>query len=454
MSTVAAVPLLLGTPAFAQMVPGQGPGAYNYGGVDWRDALPSDPSDDQTAQGGPGGGSFEGSILIPGTNTSMRIGGYAKLDMYKDWGRNPGDFILINKIPPAGGPGAVPGQNRTGDVRLHARQSRLDIETRTPTAFGELKVYFEGDFYGGNPAGTSDVVNQSNLGVRHFYGQLGPLLAGQFWSLAMDLDSAPETLDFGGPPGFVFIRQGQIRWTQDMGNGFSLAGAIESPSSDFTGNTASNNSVPFNMAGGAPAFASSTVSSNALSQIPDLIARASYRQSFGEISAYALFRKIEANTGVDSQAAHAFGWQTGLAGKQNIYGKDNVTYELNVSKGGGRYINNLNGQGAAWNGAGGMVALRTYGAYVYYQHWWTANLRTNIGAGTTRVYNENFVDGVNMNIAANNQTAQTYGGHINLIWSPVPNTNFGVEWAEMKRSLEVPNTARVHRLQFSAQFLF
>src|ERR1700719_1829650 len=38
------------------------------------------------AQGAPGAGSFPGSFLVPGTQTSFKIGGYAKFDFWYDFG--------------------------------------------------------------------------------------------------------------------------------------------------------------------------------------------------------------------------------------------------------------------------------------------------------------------------------------------------------------------------------
>src|SRR5579859_4770220 len=182
----------------------------SLGGQDWRDVLPQDdvpatlmglvdPITKKMVNNPIANPAFPGSFLIPGTNTYLRIGGYVKLDLLVDTARNPGDFILWGAIPTKAD-GVI--NNRTGDVRLHGRQSRFDIETRTATDWGDLKTYIEGDFFGAGGAATDRVTNATTFAVRHAYGELGHFLAGQTWSLAMDLDSAPETLDFGGPAGF------------------------------------------------------------------------------------------------------------------------------------------------------------------------------------------------------------------------------------------------------------
>ena len=64
-SLTAAVALFAGAPAAsAQQLPG------------------TDTS--EAGQAAPGGGSFPGSFLVPGTNTSLKIGGFAKWDAIYD----------------------------------------------------------------------------------------------------------------------------------------------------------------------------------------------------------------------------------------------------------------------------------------------------------------------------------------------------------------------------------
>jgi hypothetical protein len=424
----------------------------SLGGQDWRDTLPSAPT-----QGAPGSDAFPGSFLIPGANTRLRIGGYVKLDLLNDLGKNPGDFISWGKIPTSAD-GAL--NNRRGDVRLHGRQSRFDVETRTPTSWGDLKTYIEGDFFGASGAASDLVTNATSFAVRHAYGELGHFLAGQTWSLAMDLDSAPETLDFGGPAGFVFIREGSIRWTQPFGP-VTVAGSVENPESDFIGK-GGNNAIPDADVGGFPALANRNISPNALNRIPDFVGRVSWRPSFGEVSIYAVAREIIANTGTLSNVsgftnqianASTFGWQTGFAGMLHTVGKDNLRFQANYGQGGARYINNFGGQSVAWNGAGLIEAQTVYGGYVYYQHWWNSTLRSNVGIGGVRALNDANIIGPIV-AGGQNPTRSTYGSHANLIWSPLPNTNFGIEYSYGQRREENGATGTIKRLQFSAQYLF
>src|SRR6202162_135532 len=162
------------------------------------------------------GGATKGSFKLPGSNTSVTLGGYVKLDAVFS---NPsagvhtkGDLFLD---PTAIAVGPTAGNNERNQVKFGARESRLFVKTNTPTAFGDLNTHVEFDFYGAD--GNESVSNSHGFRLRHAYGTLGNLLAGQTWTNFMNPASLPDTLDFGGPVGQIFDRQAQVRWTQSFG---------------------------------------------------------------------------------------------------------------------------------------------------------------------------------------------------------------------------------------------
>src|SRR5690606_13619922 len=79
--------------------------------------------------------------------------------------------------------------------------------------------------------GVGEDAGQTTFRLRHAYGELGPILAGQTWSLFMDPDVFPNTIDYWGPAGMVFLRNPQVRWTPLRRDGWSLGVAAESPGS-------------------------------------------------------------------------------------------------------------------------------------------------------------------------------------------------------------------------------
>jgi hypothetical protein len=205
------------------------------------------------------GGSFPRSFLVPGTDTSIRVGGEI---------REVADYFFSGGNPNQGTPWnttvGVNGQAQAIPLNIHAavapgtaaavararsnsifgqspRESKLYFETRTPTAWGEGRTYLEFDWAGstnfspggGNPTSVSD-----NLAprLRFAYATLGGFLAGQANSNFSDPDASAETIDFGGTfgdPGVV--RVPQVRYTMPLAP-YGVLGAFsvsaETPETD------------------------------------------------------------------------------------------------------------------------------------------------------------------------------------------------------------------------------
>src|SRR5215475_13798755 len=69
------------------------------------------------AQGAPGAGSFPGSFLVPGTQTSLKVGGYIKFDYTYD-------FSAQQSIVGGAGPFGVPF-----DSKIFTRNFNGDVDT-------------------------------------------------------------------------------------------------------------------------------------------------------------------------------------------------------------------------------------------------------------------------------------------------------------------------------------
>ena len=99
---------------------------------------------------------------------------------------------------------------------------------------GPLKTRFEGDFFGSG--GNQIFSNSTSFRLRHAFGSVGGLLAGQTWSNFMPIESYPGTVDFNGPAGLTFIRQAQLRYTHKIDDHLTLRGSVEN--SEFNGRAA------------------------------------------------------------------------------------------------------------------------------------------------------------------------------------------------------------------------
>src|SRR6266478_3046422 len=121
-------------------------------------------------------GSFPRSFLIPGTDTSLRIGGIAWTDViwYLHGARRSTALNSQGGNPDGstgglGGTGMLPniplnsdiGHSRSSSFDVNSRPSRLLFDARTPTAWGEIKAYIEMDFSHAN----ENVTEQTATGV-------------------------------------------------------------------------------------------------------------------------------------------------------------------------------------------------------------------------------------------------------------------------------------------------
>jgi DcaP outer membrane protein len=378
------------------------------------------------------------SWKLPGTNTSMQIGGYAKLDLIYDINSNTGYSLGSAMAPPAKGSAAA---NRQQHFTLNARQTRLWVRTWTPTDWGELETHIQGDFYGGT--GNEVASNSSSFRARHLYGRLGPVLAGMTWSTAMILEALPDTLDFTGPAGVIFARQAMIRYTHSFGGGTVAVFAVENPE-----NT-----------GAEAYFSNATTGALATAgpdTMPDFVVGLTHTWGSGRASFRALFRQINWDNGAgvtDTEFAWAihggFGWRfnnnrTAIGGSA-YYGRGLGRYGLAA----------FNGTGEVINGAPNAANIKTvaqYGGQIWIQQHWTNTLRSSLVYGRIR---NDYVDQVTGGLAAaGSRTQDFWTVHANLIWSPVPSVNIGVEYIYAFNGIVNSANGTAHRIQVSFQYSF
>jgi len=123
------------------------------------------------------GGATKGSFKLPGSDTSVTLGGYVKLDAVfsnPSAGVDNAADLQLNASSIATGPAA--GDHERNQVKFGARETRLFVKTNTPTSLGDLDTHVEFDFYGVD--GNESVSNSHGLRLRHAYATLGRFLAG------------------------------------------------------------------------------------------------------------------------------------------------------------------------------------------------------------------------------------------------------------------------------------
>jgi hypothetical protein len=372
------------------------------------------------------GGATQGSFKLPGSDTSITLGGYIKLDaIYSDRaagrGATTGDQEYEAGAVPVG-PDADASQR--GQVKFHARQSRFNFKTSTPTGLGELSTFVEADLFG--TSGNESVSNSNGLRVRHAYGTLGNLLAGQTWTTFSDVATYPETVDFGGPAGVIFARQAQVRWTQPFTGG-QWAVALENPETVVTLPTGQTFRADDD-------------------RVPDIAGNIKFDTGWGKYSIAALARQIR----IDSASAPAsreqkWGTALGVNGVVPLLTQDDVRFSAYYGNAIGRYAVGFFTDGVL-DADSHLELPKQWLAMAAYRHFWSPNLRSTIALSSLRSSNPAGTAG-SVDKAASS-------AHLNVIWSPVAQVNLGLEVIHATREIEDGQTGKLNRIQAAAQYAF
>ncbi len=423
----------------------------------------------------PGGGSFPGSFLVPGTNTSFAVHGYIQFDLTRDFGPHQGDDSWQTwSAFPITGPGASSTSLAThatnGGITMGVKPTRPNIETRTPTAYGELKTYIEFDF--NQTGGTQLGGNADMLRLRQAYGTLGPWLIGQTDTLFEDAQSWADIANGAQDVGVVnsgIRRKPQIRYTWLAGSGFSVAGSAEMPSyNSALGNAfgvAANGGTfttfsPNEVVGGASVNGVDTVNSSSSGYVnwPRFVLAPEWDQPWGHIRFAAAggideFRDDEPVAGAASPAKYqAAEYAFGLTGHLNTWGKDAL-------RGGVRYFYGASDFNAEMPMGGYLVnettgertATKMWAAYATYEHFFTGQWRANESFGYARLSgNPGFTSPTTL---AGIEKVH-FSNEVNVIYSPVPQTDFILEWQHAYREVRSDASGTDDRIDFQSKFYF
>jgi len=170
---------------------------------------------------------FVGSVPLlaqDATNTTpeLTIYGHAMLDTGFESGQS--DPNWFDTMRPGKLPAFTDEFGKDGRFFAGVRQSRFGVKSDIPTSAGHIKTIFEFELFG-----TGVDAGQTTFRLRHAYGELGKFGAGQTWSLFMDPDVFPNSLEYWGPNGMVFFRNVQARFIPWRKGDSSLMVAIERP---------------------------------------------------------------------------------------------------------------------------------------------------------------------------------------------------------------------------------
>ncbi len=453
-----------------------------------------------------GAGSFARSFLIPGTETSIRVGGFIDESVFYYLQNGPANGVPsvtaeidgnLETQPIFSGGRIVPGYPSSGKLvpaniqssRCNGvffqtpQQSRINFETRTPTAYGEARTFLEMDFKGTNNFSTTGENGQSSVNnpliprLRYAFASLGGFLAGQANSNFRDAAAEPETFADDGPPGIAGPQRiPQLRYTYQGPWGSAWSVSAEQPSTEIltpAGKVASDstNQVVSTVSGlvpasnnpsgavgcvangvlvttGSAATSGCTLTANPTkASAPDLTFASYWARPWGHVDVRGVLRPTLAINDGRYVNQQFVGYGGGLSGdvRPDWFGwpKDDFQWQFTVGNGIGRYLTNATGGDLATNylvtptspqaAASVLVSpIMEAGGTVGYQHWWLANLRSNLAYGYWMAnVSSQLVGPIEATVANKRLQAVNF----NLIWSPVAFIDTGFEYLWGQRTV-------------------
>lgn len=440
-------------------------------------------------------GSFPRSFLIPGTETSLQVGGFVMLDAgYAMSGGAPNQSNGASQVtgaPSVSGlpldlhgtglfaaPAFNPHSRGVGVFHMSASNSRFFVETRTPTVWGEALTHLEFDFYGCTSGGVdcSNLNNGTNPNLprlRLAYGTLGGFMAGQNWVPGNDLAAHAEIFDFGGEEGnFGYARAPQVGYKMPIPwlAGATVGTYAVAPATQLATpvGAVEDDTFAVNNTSGCNACSTALAVNPLKSSLPDGALVINWEQPWGHFQLHGVVRDEKLQDGRFITQEY-IGYGGGFSGnvKPAWFGwtKDNLGFEAWSGDGLGHWgsdpgtgfpgttmglATNFGGAsagcyggaltlgvtacgtpaGVAYSAANAALVRATtitsWGGQVNYQHWWTGNLRSTISGGI--LHEDIPTNLIGLSAATFNFNKEGLTAHANLIWSPVPFINTGIEY--------------------------
>jgi hypothetical protein len=341
--------------------------------------------------------------------TKIDLYGFAMLDMGYDAKQNDPDWFDVMR------PTKLPAFDKEfgEDGRFYSgvRQSRLGVKTWTPTKMGELYTVFEFELFG-----TGVDAGQTTFRLRHAYGELGRIGAGQTWSPFMDPDVFPNSIEYWGPNGMVFFRNVQVRYIAMKGDN-ELIVALERPGASGDGGVLSDRIEIANIQGRFP--------------LPDLSAHFKMNRGWGHLQVAAILRQIK----WDDTLADAFdlsgnelGWGVNVSTNVKLGREKKDVLRSSVVYGEGieNYMNDAPVDIGAQLNPGNAItpvtgdALPILGLVAFYDHTWSDKWTSSIGYSS--------VDIDNSDLQAPDAFHKGQYALVNALYYPVENVMFGPEF--------------------------
>jgi len=368
---------------------------------------------------------------------SVEIYGFGQADAIADFNQNNPDWY--DTVRPSRLPKYENEFGEDGHFYLSARQSRFGTRATIPTADGDVKAQFEFDMAGvGRDAGLT------TIRLRHAWGQWKQIGGGQTNTQFMDGDVFPNTVEYWGPNGMLFVRNPQVFWEPiAKADGTNLRIAIEAPGASGDAGVFADRVELQNVRGRYPA--------------PDITGHYRAASGWGYLQVGGAVRKIAWDDTLPNDRFDLSGstWGWGITGSSNlkVTKADTLKFQFTYGEGIQNYFNDAPiDVGLKSNGGNAVTpvtgeALPIFGMVIALDHNWSDTWST--GAFYSRV------DVTNSDL----QTPDAYknGQYIavSLLKAPVKNVLMGGEfqWASRENNSDGFSSNQT-RLQFTFKYSF
>src|SRR5215204_3248605 len=356
----------------------------------------------QDAATGSGDTTTTSTQTQPAAKPSFEIYGFAMLDIGHDFKQIHPDWydtMRVTKLPTFE---KEFGENH--NTFAGVRQSRFGVKSTTPTDLGNLNTIFEFELFG-----TGVDEGQTTFRLRHAWGDIGAIGAGQTWSPFMDPDVFPNSLEYWGPTGMVFFRNVQLRYTPII--------ALERPGASGDQGVYADR-VELN--GIKPRF-----------PLPDFSGAYKYTEKWGYVRAAGILRKINWDDMLEDRfnlSGDAIGWGLNLSSNLKPTASDTIRLQYAFGEGIQNYMNDSPVDIGIKNNLSDPVRplvgepLPIVGIVAFLDHTWSPQYSTSIG------YSMQDID----NSDAQAPNAFKTGHYVvgNILYNPVRNVMFGgeIQW--------------------------
>lgn len=250
----------------------------------------------------------------------LTIYGFTQLDAGYDFGRI--DPRYYDRLRTSALPASEDQYGTDGNAYFSVRQTRIGTKSVLPTPAGTLSTTVEFDLVGrGADAG------QTTPYLRLFYGQLGAIGAGQYWSPFVDPEVSPEIFESYRPPGQPFTRSPQIRWMPLRGPHTRLTFALEKPGARADGGPYANDITERKVTPRFPA--------------PEVTAAVWRGGAWGHVQLAGLWRRMrwdDPACGEQDLSGNAYGYGLNLTSRLR-FGRHTARVQYLVGRGIENYIN-------------------------------------------------------------------------------------------------------------------